>query len=249
MGTTSSLGAAARAKSARWSYYGHRLLQRLSGGRMGLYAYLVVAQPVGAWQGPALRADPRTVVREVTPGDPLVAAFPRPATVNRARFDAGGRCHVVTVDGTFAGHLWLSQGHYDEDEVRCRFLLPPAPACCWDYDVYIEPRFRVGRTMARLWQAVDRKLADQGFRWTLSRIARLNTASLLAHEHLGARKIASAMFLVAGPAQVMMASCAPWLHFSFRRGNRATLHLPAPPGGPPGPAAGTHEAHPQETAR
>lgn len=248
MGAKTSLGAVARARSARWHYYGHRLLQRLSRGRAGLYAYLVVAQPVGAWQGPALRVDQRTIVREVEPGDPMIASFPRPAVVNRARFDAGGRCHVVTVDGAFAGHLWLSHQRYDEDEVRCRFLLPQPDACCWDYDVYIEPRFRTGRTMARLWQSVDRRLADQGFSWTLSRISRLNSASLLAHERLGARPIATAAFLVAGPMQMMFASCAPWLHMAFRRGSRPILRLPAPSGGHPGSAAGNRGTPPQEIA-
>jgi hypothetical protein len=249
MRTTATLGAVARARSARWLYYGHRLLQRLSGGRAGLYAYLIVAQPIGAQRGPALRDDRRTRVQEVGAHDPLIAAFPRPATINRARFEAGGRCHAVTVDTAFAGHLWVATRAYDEDEVRCRFVLPDQPTCSWDFDVYIDPRFRAGRTMARLWQAVDQRLAAEGFSWTLSRISRLNSASLLAHERLGALPVASVGFFVAGPLQVIVASCAPWLHIGFGRSSRPTLTLPAPPDKVPGPDGAAHQDVPQETAR
>ncbi len=229
MDGTATLGAVAQSRRARWLYYGHRLLQRLSGGRAGVYDYLIVAQPIGARGGPSLRQDPRTVVREIDPHDSIVAAFPRPAQVNRKRFDAGARCHVVSVSDTFAGHLWLAENGHDEDEVRCRFVLPQRPRCCWDFDVYIEPRFRAGRVMARLWQAVDRGLAADGFDWTLSRIARLNQASLLAHERLGAVPVASASFLIVGPLQIMIASCAPWLHVGIAMTQRPTLLLPAPP--------------------
>lgn len=249
MCTTATLGAAARARSARWLYYGHRLLQRLSRGGAGLYAYLIVAQPIGAQRGPALRDDPRTRVQEVGPDDPLVAAFPRPPTINRTRFEAGGRCHAVTVDTAFAGHLWVATRVYDEDEVRCRFVLPDRPICSWDFDVYIDPRFRAGRTMARLWQAVDQRLAAEGVSWTLSRISRLNSASLLAHERLGAVPVASVLIFVAGPVQLMVASCAPWLHIGFSRGSRPALMLPAPPDKAPGPADTAQGDAPQETAR
>jgi hypothetical protein len=204
------------------------MLQRLSGDRAGLYTYLVVAQPLGMQPGPKLRADPRTAVSELAADDPLVASFPRPAAINLARFASGGRCHAATVDGIFAGHLWTIENGYEEDEVRCRFVLPDTIRCCWDYDVYVVPRYRSGRTLARLWQAVDRRMSAEGFEWTLSRISRLNTASLLAHERLGAVPVAAATFLVAGPLQVMLASCAPRVHISLGARRRPALVLPAP---------------------
>lgn len=218
----------ARSSRSQWSYYAHRLLQKVSGGRAGFFSYVVVAQPVGTSRGPSLRTDPRTRVGVIAAGDPLIAAFPRPASVNKARFEAGSRCHVVTVDGVFAGHIWIAERAFDEDEVRCRFVLPCQPLCCWDFDVYVSPQYRAGRTMARLWQAVDADLSRRGHAWTLSRIARGNRASLLAHERLGALPLATVNFLVLGPLQVMYGSCRPWVHIGVARMSQPAIELPAP---------------------
>ena len=223
-----ALGQAAHSSTARLAYYAHRLLQKFSGGRAGFFSYIVVAQPVGASRGPALRQDARTRVHSVAAGDPLTASFPRPPSINQARFEAGSRCHAITVDGEFAGHIWIAERSFDEDEVRCRFVLPVHPSCCWDFDVYVAPRYRTGRTMARLWQAVDLELSRRGHRWTLSRIARVNAASLLAHQRLGAIPVATLNFLVIGRIQVMLGSCRPWIHIGLGAARRPSIMLPAP---------------------
>jgi hypothetical protein len=125
-------------------------------------------------------------VRRITPDDPVVASFPRPAEVNAQRFADGSECYVAWVKGQFAGHIWIARGRYVEDEVRCVYEIADPATGVWDYDVYVEPRLRLGRTMARLWRAVDDDLAARGVRWSFSRINRFNSGSMRAHQRLGA---------------------------------------------------------------
>jgi hypothetical protein len=184
-------------------YVLHRLLQAASRGRAGVVSYTLLAQPIQpAAPSPPLRPDAASEVREVRPGDPLAEHFPRPAAVNARRWAAGARCHAITVKGRFAGTIWIQRDAYDEDEVRCTFVLDSPAESCWDFDVYIEPTFRLGRSMARLWQAVSGELACQGVRWTFSRISDFNRDSLRSHARLGARPVCDATFLVLGSWQV-----------------------------------------------
>jgi hypothetical protein len=177
------------------------VLQRLSGGRAAIAPYLLVAQPVGNPALAEVRADAQTVVQRVGPGHPLLAAFPRPAEVIAQRFADGAECWAATVKGEFAGHIWIARGCYVEDEVRCVYRIAEPAIGVWDYDVYVEPRYRLGRTMGRLWKAVDQELAAQGVRWTFSRINRFNSASIKAHHRLGAKAVGQLVFGIAGTFQ------------------------------------------------
>jgi hypothetical protein len=206
----------------------HRALQAASAGRARLVPYALVAQPIGCGVYAALRNDPATVVRVASPGDALSAAFPRPAAVNQQRWARGATCHVVTVKDSFAGTLWTVRGRYDEDEVRCEFVLADAQRCVWDFDVYVEPRFRLGRTLGRLWKAVDAQLAAEGVQWSFSRISLFNPASLSSHARLGARTTGHAVFLVLGPVQLAWSSLAPHWHLSTAAASRPQLRLAAP---------------------
>lgn len=196
-------------------YILHRVLQCLSGGRAAIVPYLLVAQPVG---NPALsdvKLDSATVVRRIAPDDPVIVKFPRPAQVNAKRFADGSECYVAWVRGQFAGHIWIARGRYFEDEVRCIYEIADATTGVWDYDVYVEPKLRMGRTMARLWRAVDDDLAARGVRWSFSRINRFNSASVRAHQRLGAVEFGRVAFWVLGRWQLRWAgSSAPgsrWL--------------------------------------
>lgn len=206
----------------------HRLLPRLSGGRLQLFAYGLYAQPLGQGLLDAVRDDPQTVVTVVDAGTPLAAAFPRPPTVIAERFASGAECHAATLRGEFAGYIWIARGHYDEDEVRCRYELPADGRSVWDFDVHVEPHLRLGRTMARLWKAVDAALAAEGVRWTFSRISLFNRASLQSHARLGARHCGSVVFLQAGPLQAACSTVPPRCQWSWGRGSAARLPLRPP---------------------
>ncbi|GAB3267164.1 GNAT family N-acetyltransferase [Chitinimonas naiadis] len=191
-----------------------RLLDRLGGGRIRLVKYYIVAQPVGLDEVAKVRPDASTQIDPALPGSPVVRDFPRPEAVIQQRFQRGAECHVAMVKGVFAGFLWLCRGAYDEDEVRCRFVLMDAARSAWDFDVYVEPRFRLGRTMARLWQAADQRLADQGVAWTFSRISAFNPDSLAAHGRLGIVKCHSVLFMVFGRLQLSLLPQWPYVHLS-----------------------------------
>lgn len=204
------------------------VLDRVSRGRCRLIRYYIVAQPVPDTPGQALRPSAANTVRMITREDAVVARFPRPREVLARRFDEGGRCIVAENKGSFAGFLWIAHHHYDEDEVRCRFALHPPELCVWDYDVYVEPAFRIGRTFARLWDAANTYMTGHGVRWSVSRISAFNPVSLAAHRRLGIRKLASASFLVIGRVQLSLFTTPPFVHLGWNDEMRPLLPVRAP---------------------
>lgn len=194
--------------------------------------YAFYAQPVGSAVLRLLRDDRHTAVAPAGPASPLAADFPRPGDVIRRRFDDGARCYAATVKGEFAGFIWICREAYEEDEVRCRYVLPSPDRCVWDFDVYVEPRFRVGRTLGRLWKAVGASLESEGVEWSFSRISLFNEASVGAHERLGALRVARALFFVVGRLQLTLCSQAPYVHLGVSGRPRIELRLPKPPVAP-----------------
>lgn len=221
------MSAWAASRPARWLYLTHRLLQKLSGDRVGLHVYLFCAQPTHSPALAKIRDDPRTQIVPVAPTDPIVQDFPRPRDVLERRFASGATCHAVVVKEQFAGHIWLAHGHYDEDVVRCRYMLP-GPSTVWDYDVYVVPAFRATRAMARLWKGVGQVLRSQSVMWSYSRISLFNPASVQTHEQLGARHLCTGAFLALGGVQVALFTRPCRLQLtSSRTSATPTLQLPA----------------------
>ena len=174
------------------------------------------------------RPTERNPVREAKVNDPIVARFPRPRQVIAKRFADGTTCLVAEAKERFAGFLWLAHGGYDEDEVRCRYEFASPEQSVWDFDVYVEPEFRIGRTFSRLWDEANRRLAAQGVRWSYSRISAFNPHSLSVHGRMGARKLFSATFLCIGQVQITLAGNAPYLHFGLSNTSRPQLILSPP---------------------
>jgi hypothetical protein len=191
-----------------------------------VFRYHLMVQPV-ARQGKAVPGSSARVER-VLHDHPVVATFPRPPEIIAGRFAVGCVCLVASVRDRFAGFLWLAFDRYCEDEVRCTYVLRDSARSAWDFDVYIEPEFRLGRTFTRLWEAADRELGARGATWSFSRISTLNAASLAAHRRLGARRIASATFVCLGPVQLSFFGVRPFVHLSWSRDSAPTIVL-APP--------------------
>lgn len=202
-----------------------RVLETASYGHVRLIKYYIVAQPIT--QGTALRPDPKTTLAFTREGDPLTQHFPRPRSVIARRYADGAQCITATVNGQFAGFLWWQHDRYEEDEVRCTYVLEQPQRCVWDYDVYVEPQFRFGRTLARLWEAANDHLAGHGVQWSYSRISAFNAASLQTHARLGMRACRSATFWLLGPLQIGCQSSAPFLHVSLSERQRPQMRLPA----------------------
>lgn len=211
-------------------YLATRSLEALSRGRARIIRYYFVAQPIPpAGSSTLVRESARNPVTPVQPDDPMVATFPRPPEVIANRFGNGDLCLAARAGDRFAGYLWLARGAYDEDEVRCRYELAVPQESAWDYDVYVEPDFRIGRTFMRLWDAANRHLAADGVRWSFSRISAFNPVSMQTHGRLGIRKLASATFICLGPLQLAVTDTRPFLHFSWSTRCRPVLQLHPPP--------------------
>lgn len=211
-------------------YLADRVLQRLSGGRARIIRYQFFAQPVPQTAPPP--ATGKCQVHIVSADDPIVREFPRPPQVIARRFADGATCFVAQMGERFAGFLWIARDAYEEDEVRCRFELVPASICAWDFDVYVEPDFRIGRSFSRLWQTANAHLAAQGVQWSLSRISAFNPASLAAHRRLGIRPLSTATFIVLGPVQISFVPDRTRVNLH----NRPIIRLLAPSPDAPGPA-------------
>lgn len=207
-----------------------RFLEKGSFGRARLIRYHFVAQPVPEKPSSPSRASASSRIRQVTADDPVVRLFPRPPAVIAQRFADGVTCLVAETSGRFAGFIWLKRKAYEEDEIRCRYELVPPERCAWDYDVYVEPEFRIGRTFSRLWDAANAHLSADGVRWSLSRISAFNPGSLAAHRRLGIRRLCSATFLVIGPIQLSVLPRSPFLHVGMSKRCRPVLKLSPPEG-------------------
>jgi GNAT superfamily N-acetyltransferase len=211
-------------------YLAGRLLQRLSADRARIIRYKLVAQPVPQTPSRPPRAATKCRIRTINANDAVVSAFPRPPQVISRRFADGATCFVAEVGDRFAGFLWLARNAYEEDEVRCRFELFPPELCAWDFDVYVEPDFRIGRTFSRLWEAANAHLSAQGVLWSLSRISAFNPESLAAHRRLGIREVGMATFLVFGSVQLSLYGKAPFLSISSSPLRRPRFRLSPPTG-------------------
>jgi hypothetical protein len=210
-------------------YAAAHALSRLTRGKARIIRYHLVAQPVAEAPAADERPGAALVIRPVPKDDPAVTSFPRPPKVIAWRYADGARCFGAFMREEFAGFLWLKENAYDEDEVRCRYELASPDTCVWDFDVYVEPRYRIGRTFSRLWDAANRHMLDTGKRWSLSRISAFNPASLASHKRLGLRDITTATFVVIGPWQLSLLGQSPFVHFSTRETSRPTVKL-VPPG-------------------
>ena len=193
----------------------HRVLSIVSGGRAGIERFIFVAQPVP--DQPHIPSDKKTtsVVKTLLPGDALLAQCMRPEAVIAARFAQGAKCLAIVKDDQLQAAIWLIHGHSDGDVVRARFVLPRSGTAAWDFDVYVAPKYRLGFTFLRLWDAANAYLREAGVMWSYSRITAFNLGSLASHSRLGASPFGDATFLTLGPVQLMISTLRPWLHISL----------------------------------
>ncbi len=194
----------------------------------GFARYLLTAQPI---HDPAALRPGKLEIRELLAGDPLLKTLPLDDKVLAFRFAQGAVCLAAIESkddqASAVACIWFTFGTYLEDMVRCRYVMYPPEQTAWDFDVYVAPDHRMGRTFARLWDAANAYLRGRGVAWSLSRISAYNPASLKSHARLGAQVVGRATFLVIGPFQLMWSSVAPYVHISFGAG-RPDIKVSAP---------------------
>ncbi len=205
-----------------------RVLDWATRSRCRIFKYYFVAQPVPPEITTTEFRKSSTQIYFATAGMPIVEQFPRPPEVIARRFADGADCMVAERAGKLVGYLWVKRHSYQEDEVRCTYVLVPPDALAWDFDVYIAPEFRISRAFSQLWSAGHRFLRDRGCQWSISRISAFNANSLVSHERLGIVHLASGVFVALGPIQLAAFSCTPYLHVAFSRSGAPRLEFHAP---------------------
>jgi GNAT superfamily N-acetyltransferase len=205
-----------------------RAFSALTGRRCRVFKYYLVVQPVPAQALSALPRSSRTRVYRASSTDDIIRGMPRPAEVIARRFRDGAVCFAAENAGNLVGFIWISLDRYDEDEVRCEYVLAPKGEVAWDFDAYVAPKFRMSRVFVQLWEAANEYLRLHGYHWTASRISAFNPASLATHRRFGAEHRHTAVFLVIGPLQLTLLTLAPFVHLSAGQAGRPRLVLRAP---------------------
>ena len=136
--------------------------------------------------------------REIKRGDPEVELMPARPEIKESRFKQNAICLGAFHKGQFIGYIWFCFNAYEEDEVRCTFVLTPAEEAVFDFDLYLFPEHRMGLGFIGIWNGANKFLRSRGIKFSFSRLTRFNLASRRAHEHLGWKRVGRALFLQAG---------------------------------------------------
>jgi hypothetical protein len=189
-----------------------RRFQRVSSS-LRLYVYDLMVQPIP--DNPLLptRLTKHLEVREIKRDDPEINLIPaeRPEIIE-FRFEQGGICLGAFQGGEFLGCIWFCFGVYEEDEVRCTFVLAPAEEAVFDFGLYLFPKHRMGLGFIGIWNGANKFLRRRGIKYSFSRVSRFNLASGRAHEHLGWKRVARAVFLQAWHLEFMVATIFPYVN-------------------------------------
>jgi len=212
-----------------WLLYGaSRLVSLISNHYCRLHVYVLVAQPVDFARFSRFPRRRSLDIREIGAEEAMALPVPRPREALARRFRQGARCLVARRDGNFQGFLWYQHRAYEEDEVRCCFIPAPPERAVWDFDVFVVPSARGSLTFGRLWQSYYEAISSQGIEWSISRISAFNVHSIAAHAKLGAVRVGTAGFFTVGAVQLMLATVAPFVHFSAGAHQRPVVKVQAP---------------------
>lgn len=194
--------------------YGIARILSLRGSRFRVFFYEFMAQPIAA--APLLPEKLRRVVdiHEIPRNSAAYAEMPLTPDVLAFRFRQNTVCLGAFQQDVLVGYMWLSFTSYDEDEVHCTYMMVPADKSVWDFDFYLRPEHRTGLAFIALWDGANTYLRDRGVNTSFSRVSRFNTASRKSHKHLKWVRIGRAVFLRAQRFQLMVSTCAPFLHLS-----------------------------------
>lgn len=193
-------------------YLCQRVLARLPVS-LSVMKYYLVAQPVP----PApKRVRPHQLrIEHITRQRYKTNWFPRPQAAINARFDQNTDCFVAFNGDEPLACLWLKvNGDFVEDTVRCRFRPLPVAHTAWDFDVFVHPEHRLGRTFLHLWNHTFEWMREREIQWTMSRIDAFNLASINSHKRLGAVVTDSIVFWTWGRLQLAVSSQSPRLSLS-----------------------------------
>lgn len=204
-----------------------RLLRRLS-PRLALYVYEFMAQPIVERALLSANLAKNLSFIDIEAGHPDVQRMPARPEIKAARFAQGAKCLGAYRKGNLIGYMWWCREAYDEDEVRCTYVLADRVRTVFDFDFYIFPDHRMGTAFLGVWHGANQLLRSHGIAYTFSRMTRFNLASRRAHTRLGARCVGRALFLQMGGVQAMLADMRPYVALSLTRSTRTRLVVGLP---------------------
>jgi hypothetical protein len=197
-----------------------RVLSRMS-ARLRLHAYEFMVQPIG--DKPLMARRSKLDVREIGLDDPEIALMPVRPEVMQARRRQSATCVGAFDKGELVGYMWFCHGTYDEDEVRCTYVLVDRECSVFDFDFFIFPERRMGTAFLALWDGASRLMYARGVRYSFSRLTRFNVASKRAHDHFGWKSAGRALFLQLGRLEMMFATIFPFVQASVSGRVRVNL--------------------------
>ena len=188
-------------------YVCQRVLARLP-VNLTVMKYHLVAQPVPP--EPKRRRPHKLSITQIPPEQYRDHWFPRPRAAIEARYAQGAVCFVAFDNDEPLACLWLkAQGGFNEDTIRSRFEPTPVDHTAWDFDVYVHPAHRLGRTFLHLWTHAFDWMRERDIRWTMSRIDAFNLASINSHRRLGAQITGHVIYWTWGNWQLTLSSQRP----------------------------------------
>lgn len=205
-------------------YAADRALRSIS-PRLGMYVYELMVQPIT--DKPLLSANlaKNLTFEEIGSGHPDVALMPAREDIKALRFAQAARCLGVYRKRVLIGYIWFNFGTYEEDEVRCTYILQESAVSVFDYDLYLFPEYRMGIGFMGIWHGANQYLRARGVDYTFSRLTRFNLASRRSHAHLGWKRAGQAVFLQLGPIEAMVADVAPFVALTWTASQRVKLKL------------------------
>ena len=201
-----------------------RVLSSLS-PRLRLYVYELMVQPITNKPLLPVALDKQLEIREIKAADPEMALMLVRPEVIQARLAQNAVCLGAFRKGVLIGYMWFCNQTYDEDEVRCTFVLGRARESVFDFDFYLFPEHRMGLGFVGLWNGANEFLSRRGIHYTFSRLTRFNVASRRAHQHLGWKVVGRALFLRAWRLEIMAATLFPFVNVSMTKAGRVRLVL------------------------
>lgn len=201
-----------------------RLFQRMS-HHLRIYFYELVVQPIAETSLLPNNLSRVLEIRQIKSGDPEIALMPARPEIKQSRFEQNAVCLGAFRKNALIGHIWFCFQAYEEDEVRCTFLLPEGDQAVFDFDLYLFPEHRMGLGFAGIWDGANQFLRSRGVKFSFSRLTRFNLPSRRAHMRLGAQRVGRLLVLQAWRVELMMATVAPYLHLSLTEGDRARVRL------------------------
>lgn len=205
-------------------YATDRILRSLSPS-LGLFVYELMVQPISSKSLLPSKLTENMSFKEICRGHPDIARMPAREDIKASRFDQGARCLGVYRKGQLIGYIWFCFTSYEEDEVRCTYILAEPERSVFDFDLYVLPEHRMGIGFMAIWHGANQYLHERGIEYTFSRLTRTNLASRRSHSHLGWKCVARAVFLRAWRFEFMVATIAPYVAMTWSARQRVRMRL------------------------